>query len=291
MPETVDALTMYSCGASINMAQFGMERSPSVKLSRTSIPSRPMFKYAGKEESLKSEYLKKISTDLKFDEAVVKDRCFHMLPYDEKYLWEAVNPTDIVPLPPKPRFPVGRHNSHGRDLRHMPCHLNHNKRQHLKPLQKDVATKALQLHKQAVHETPKLTASIDHVKDSEEYQGESVFLTENTENNSESRIPSLPPRKQDAYAIQQSVKDSKPVKKHEWDAYLLSNLSKNTANWIVHTRMSPTEEKSRLTNLLHDWHGEPDHIDLVRDDISDGELDEEKEVKKQKKKWKTKEAT
>jgi hypothetical protein len=59
---------------------------PPKKPAHTSI----VFRSFSEPEPVDRKYLKKISSDLHFEEDVVKDRCYHMLPYDEKYLYEAL---------------------------------------------------------------------------------------------------------------------------------------------------------------------------------------------------------
>lgn len=92
-----------------------------------------------------------LTTNLTFSEDVVKDRCFHMLPYDEKYMYEAFDATGLVPYPARTKYPVGRHNTRGPDIRHMPCSLKRTKPK-LKPMEKKVMERALQMHIEAAKE-------------------------------------------------------------------------------------------------------------------------------------------
>ena len=82
--------------------------------------------------------------------------------------------------------------------------------------------------------------------------------------------------------------------KNDWDDHLMSRLSKLTANWIVHEKLTePDTQKEKLTARLESWYGKPTHTDLVREQASDEEEDEEEKKKEQKpkRKWKKKEAS
>lgn len=49
-------------------------------------------------------YLQRISSDISFSEDVVRDRSFHLLPYDKKYLKEVFDTSDIVSSQPRKRY-------------------------------------------------------------------------------------------------------------------------------------------------------------------------------------------
>lgn len=49
--------------------------------------------------------------------------------------------------------------------------------------------------------------------------------------------------------------------------------------------------RQKLENLLKRWYGVPEHTDLVREDMSDNEVEPEEDEKVPKKKWTKKEAT
>ena len=102
---------------------------------------------------VEDRYIKKISADLRFSEEVVKEKCFHMLPYDEKYFWEALDIGDLIVKPPAgklfDRCGGGRHNNRGPDIRHAPCLISNSKKS-LRPMKSDIVQKAILLHQQAV---------------------------------------------------------------------------------------------------------------------------------------------
>lgn len=79
--------SLFPCAAGVTMPLFGLDDvemrkhlgKPAASLlsfQSVTVDSRPVDR----------RYLKKISNGMTFDESVVKERCFHMLPYDSKYL-------------------------------------------------------------------------------------------------------------------------------------------------------------------------------------------------------------
>lgn len=77
--------------------------------------------------------------------------------------------------------------------------------------------------------------------------------------------------------------------KQEWDAYLISQLSKLTAQWLVHNRIPPSKDKEELTKMLEKWYGIPNSTDLIEEDMSDAEIDAltvKTKQSKPKAKWK-----
>ena len=103
-----------------------------------------------------------------FNEDVLKERCFHLLPYNTKYLTETLDPGPLVPIPPKANKVQGRHDMRGEDKRHMPCHIK--------------ATKSLKpIRKKSLH---KILPSIKNVT---EDQNEEKVQLESTEKGGESK--------------------------------------------------------------------------------------------------------
>ena len=145
-------------------------------------------------------YLRQVSTGLSFTEDVVKERSYSSLPYDKKYLLEALDISHIVTPPSKSRRLLGRHNPSLSVKRHLSCNL--------KPLGKKVAIKAAKLHEDVVHRV----ASGRRKDEEEEEEISSVFLTD---------------------------VDVDRGKKDEWDKHLVAILSQPTAEWIVHRHLTP----------------------------------------------------
>ena len=294
---------VFPCAARVTMPQLGSEDSDirdGLKSGKYA-PDTIVLKSSGQLEGpVGREYLKKVATGLSFEEDVVRERCFHALPYDEKYMFEAFDIGDLVPVPPKTKVPVGRHNARV-DVRHMPCNLTKSSKSHLKPLKRRITIRAKQMHMEAVkreemRESLKKKAiegtkqgDIGEPSTSSETSlepTESFFLTETkVEPESKSEV------KEETKVIRQM---EAPLSKHgnDWDAYLMSIISSNTASWIVYERTpAGSQDREKLETLLKKWYGEPEHTDLVRDETSDNELDaDEQEEKKPKKKWKKKEA-
>lgn len=217
-------------------------------------------------------YIKKISTDIVFSEDVVRDRCFHMLPYDEKYFYEALDIGTLISVPQKSGIPLSRHNSRLPLSKHLPCHL----------------TKS-STHLKSVSHKKRLKIEDTEYKLSE---GRSTKLS--VEEDTPQRSPIFMTESEDTGDVDKGAKSTtkpEPKSKHGWDTYLMSMLSSNTAHWIVHKRISPSEEQSRLNSLLVQWYGQPEHTDLIREDMSEKEFDlPSPHDKVQKKTWKKSEA-
>lgn len=265
---------LFSCAARVKIPQLGAEDSqlslqlPPKKPAQTSI----VFRSFSHPEPVDRRYLKKISSDLHFGEDVVKDRCFHMLPYDEKYLFEALSLDGIVEAPEKAKIPPGRHDSRGTDNRHMPCNLTKSTKSHLKPLKRKIMEKAKQMHddaiqKAAIDEEKRKAEAIPEEEEEIEVK-QSFFITEPQlqppQPSSVRYIPPAPhwelPKKKQARPDKKEVKvqpkpkpstksvisrvsKGRPIapeekKEDDWDAYVLSKLSKNIAQKLVRDRKS-----------------------------------------------------
>ena len=272
---------LFPCAARVKMPQMGSEES-SLKLTQNTsqfIPDRIVFKTAGEpNDPISRDYLSKVSTGLQFEEEVVKERCFHALPYDEKYMYEAFDISDLVSMPQKTRMPIGRHNPRGEDTRHMPCNLTKSTKSHLKPLKRQITQRAQQMHFEAVKReelreiqrriVEKEQALVEDVKEEEEAEEEEeeegertgVFITEPIPAKSKKRVELKEPEKpveppETTRSTKMTIRsksytrtaaellaedEEKAVKKekfgNEWDAYVMSLLSTNTANWIVYEK-------------------------------------------------------
>ncbi len=101
--------------------------------------------------SASKDLIRNVSVGLSFSEDVVRDRCFHTLPFSNKYFHEALDVSELIPdaRPPGKRLSGGRHNASGTDRRHMPC-IEKPGSHRLAPLKGPVAKKASQLHQEAV---------------------------------------------------------------------------------------------------------------------------------------------
>ncbi|XP_052225265.1 HEAT repeat-containing protein 4-like isoform X2 [Dreissena polymorpha] len=340
---------LFPCAAGVKMPQIGSEDSDLKLGQKTSryAPDAIVFRTTDdSKDPINKEYLKKVSFDLNFEEEVVKERCFHALPYDEKYMYEAFDVGDLVKLPIKTKFPVGRHNARGGDNRHMPCYLTKSTKSHLKPLRRKITERAQQMHIEALkreqlreiqqriiekHRALERGEPIaeDTIKESLEEEQEpregGFFLTE-TKPSKTSRVeldkadkpsktaedkakdkkslsvprPSIgrssasKSHSRTAAEIQAEDEDKKEKKKSQgnnWDAYVISLLSMNTANHLVYEKTAPgTAMREKLENMVKEWYGVPEHTDLIREEISDSEEEEEK-AKIPKKKWRKKETT
>ncbi|ESP00441.1 hypothetical protein LOTGIDRAFT_238549 [Lottia gigantea] len=297
--EGVSAPLHFPCAAHVKMPQIGSDESDitvvkSNVLHHNSMSSiqRSQYSDMGEKQVLLrpfgKTYIKDICGDLSFTEDVVRDRCFHMLPYSDKYFYEALDVSSLIPKQPKRNILIGRHNTSGSDKRHMPCIPT--KTQYLKPLRKKISDKALEMHQEAVEKQRSESQASLNTLDS---QDDPVFLTE--VDDKQSKSTKLPKINKDKHVELSHEAEEGNEKKHDWDAYLMSIISPLTANWIVHQKMTGvggvTSEKEELSKLLEGWYGKPEHTDLIRDDISDTDPVTTPTAEKHKKKvWKKEES-
>lgn len=156
-------------------------------------------------------YLKKISTGFSFSDDVVLSRAPHTRPYQEKEAQKVFKAGGVVKLKPKVASGLtGRHDPRGSIRRHVPCHLKGPRK--LKPLKKHLTT--------------------EKGKDSKD-----------------STAISLAEVKLIAKAGKLDDQIPREISRHGWDEYVLSSLSKTTADWIVSEHISGVE-KERLTGFL-----------------------------------------
>lgn len=129
MAERVKAPLLFPCASRVHMPHVGdddsllrQRRASSNDFSSgfvTPVYRTPMCVTPDVNE----EYVKKISTDLSFGEEVVRDRCFHLLPYSDKYFKEALDISNLIAASPKTSKPMGRYNNRIADKKHLPCHI------------------------------------------------------------------------------------------------------------------------------------------------------------------------
>jgi len=323
--------SLFACADKVKIPQLGSEdtgTSFDIKLKRFGrAPTNVVFKSGQvKPEPIPKNYLKKISTDISFDEDVIKERCFHMLPYDEKYLYEALSPGGLVPEPPKMKIPPGRHNARKTDVRHMPCNLTATSKPQLKPLKRRIMEKAMQMRKDALMKT-ELAEALERERLHRQEMGASVFLTEvgvdstmkargekkdsvlkktrtptDEKTKPESEPGSIAQHDLEERSVISPTKSTSEKKKfvdipdrpiltekdYDWDGFVLSELSYNTASWLVYDKMSPSEDQQKFQIMLEGWYGKQDPTRMFRDELEKQNKDEEK---KPKKKWKKKEAS
>lgn len=90
---------MYSTTPKVNMPQFGSEVAPEPTETKSYIQTPDTFQ---KTNSATRKQIKDISfIGIKFEESVVRERCFDALPYDPKYLNEVLDSSQIITPKPK----------------------------------------------------------------------------------------------------------------------------------------------------------------------------------------------
>ena len=197
--ETMSTPSLFPCADKVKIPQIGAEEKEStldLRLQKTPLAPLPVSTRASLYKQ--KNYLRRISSDLVFGEDVVRDRCFHMLPYDDKYLYEALDPTDLVDLPPRMKIPPGRHNARHSDVRHMPCNLTISKKPHLKPLKRKIMEKAMEMQRESLRKA----SILQQLKEAEmdDTDGVGFFLTElkagakksKQQGQSKTTVPTLP---------------------------------------------------------------------------------------------------
>ncbi|XP_055874149.1 HEAT repeat-containing protein 4-like [Biomphalaria glabrata] len=244
------------------------------------------------------KYVNMLSSDIKFSQDVVEDRCLFMMPYSNKYFEDIFKPGDVISRRPISRSRNNQHFSTTTSKQNSMLQI-------LPPLHKDVKDKATQMHKKALISAQNSKNS--KLSDEPSTDNESFFITACSDQQLNKRSQNCKkvlqssdwqdslntnkdqPEKHcnpDKLNSSQSLVSEKKSKQHkeDWDDYLLTGLSELTANWIVHTRLPPDRQKEKLSSLLESWYGPPTHTDLVREELSDGE-EETDQMEKPKRKW------
>lgn len=112
----VDGVKLLHVGA--DKAQVKVPYQP-----QTDSLERYMPLSKNKSLDVSKSYLRKVCEGFSFSEDVVKERCFHAVPYDQKYLYEALDASDILLQQKMVKNVTGRYNTRGSDNRHLPCNL------------------------------------------------------------------------------------------------------------------------------------------------------------------------
>ena len=273
--------SLFPCANRVKMPQFGSDET-NIKPKRMFKAERTFLRSSSLPPDAKNNFVKRISTGLSFSEDVVKERCFHLLPYSEKYFHEALDYTNLIPRPPKAIVAPGRHNMRGADKRHLPCHIKKRTHHQLKPMKRQILERAAEMN-------PKTDPSDKENKHNGQDSKDSFFMTETEHIPSVTPTGSPPPP---AWAADRPMTKPKGIDKKEWDAYLMSLLSQSTAQWIVKGRMSPGEQQHELEELLTVRYGpldKDDEVELIKDNISEADFDAK--VEETKKKWRKGEET
>ena len=144
---------MFPCASRVTMPQVGNDeralmlhtpRPPSTESTKIAVQTKPTLAAA----TVSKDYIKKISADITFSDEVIEDRCRHLMPYSDKYFYDALDISDIVVPPPKAKFTMVRHNKRGEDRRHQPCHIKSRVPYKLKPMKRKILDKAAEMHKE-----------------------------------------------------------------------------------------------------------------------------------------------
>nr|XP_022342534.1 HEAT repeat-containing protein 4-like isoform X1 [Crassostrea virginica] len=315
--DRVKTPALFPCAAKVKIPQLGSEETDfELKLSHKPAPTSVIFKSFQAPEPVHKSYLKRISADLSFSEDVVHDRCFHMVPYDRKYLYQALDPYDIVSPSPVAKIPPGRHDARGMDQRHMPCHLTKSYKPQLKPLKRKIMERAREMHKAVMAQSQEtetevssedsffMTEVCGQPPDSAQKEVQKSVLKEKKQVKSmKDMSKKRSPRK--TVSDQSSMNSERETQEawekfcrenYDWDAYTLSKVSSHMAKWVVLEKMPDGAERDRLKKLVEAWYGRQDSSDLLLESLGELKKEEpaqrkEEEEKKTVKKWKKPEST
>lgn len=184
---------------------------------------------------------------LQFGEDVLREHCFHLLPYDPKYLKAVTDPAGLLYAKGRPGANKNqaslRYKAILKSTRPVPAKLDPLVIKKNKPAtaESQFADKETQENRQVC---PKPLV--------EDVETQGVFLTED---------------------LSEAVKTpSSGIQPSQWDEYVMSNLSENTAHWIVRGKMSPGNHRDRMVRFLEMRYGpmnEDAGKELVEDSLSE----------------------
>lgn len=217
-------------------------------------------------------FVKSVSTDIRFEKDVVRERCSHKLPFREhtfKNLYDSSGFTSLLPKGVSDY--AGRFDSRGY-IRKMPSHLKkiHYPDSRKKKVKEDLALCDL-TEKASAKALPRV---------------ESIFLTEivgkpgsgaskrRSAKKESSKSASLHP------PSESSIGDGAG-----WDEYLLDLMSKDTAHWIVYESLSSGIQKEKLNCFLRKKYGvNVSNTNIVRADVEETDLNAIRKIKDEEKK-------
>ncbi|XP_030842195.1 HEAT repeat-containing protein 4 isoform X2 [Strongylocentrotus purpuratus] len=250
----IDSLSrplLFPCADRVKVPQVGSDESKLKSHFSFLSQSLPPTRTQDAQGKIHQDYVKKISTDLLFSEAVIRKHAAHTLPYNKVDLNGTFDSKGIVKKKPLKKIgSVGRHTQHGYEKKHTPCHITTVSEHKLKPLQPKKKKIIPDRDDEIVSEAGTVL------------KGKNAFLTETEQENE---------LEEDAEINSDSQQNTKtrPKESENWDSHVLMNLSKATARWIVNERTPQGPQKDRLTKLLVEKFGEASQLDtLIRDDTS-----------------------
>nr|XP_054766389.1 HEAT repeat-containing protein 4-like isoform X2 [Lytechinus pictus] len=242
---------LFPCADRVKVPQVGSDESKLKSQFSFLSQSLPPTRTQDAQGKIHHDYVKKISADLLFSEAVIRKHAAHTLPYNKVDLKGTFDSKGIVKKKPLKKIgTVGRHNQRGYEKKHAPCHITTVSEHKLKPLQPKKKKIIPDRDDEIVSEAGTVL------------KGKNAFLTETEQENE---------LEEEVEINTDSQHDSKTRTKESqnWDSHVLMNLSKATARWIVNERTPQGPQKDRLTKLLVEKFGESSQLDtLIRDDTS-----------------------
>ena len=266
---------MFACGQNVMMPSVGADDR--VLTPRVMTTKHPEVTTRKQCSGVNKSYVKKISADILFSEDVVRERGFHTLPYKSSLLDEVLDFSDIISLSPKSTLtPGGRYNNRISRVNHMPCHLEKRGVHKLKPIKRKILDKAAEMQQQTQQagrreqESESLADDALPDKEGDEEDVEVMSSLSVSPRNKSSQIKVKSGQSSEVSSEMSEEYVTPPKLQHEWDEYLLSILSVNTAQWIVTQSVPAGPHSDRLTNLLLEQHGQlAEEAELIPDNVSE----------------------
>ena len=245
---------LFPCADRVKIPQVGSDETRVKSHFNFLSQSLPPTRTEDVQGKIHENYVKKISADLLFSEAVIRKHAAHTLPYSKEDLKGTFDASGVVKRKPIKKIGVvGRHNQRGNEKKHAPCHITTVSEHKLKPLQRK--------KKIIPDRDDEIVSEVGTV-----IKGKDTFLTQLPQEDDDDK-------NEEIQAVWSQGSKVRPKEAENWDSHVLMNLSKATARWIVNERTPLGPQKDRLTKLLVEKYGETSHLDtLIRDDTSVSEM-------------------
>lgn len=245
---------LFPCADRVKVPQVGSDETRVKNKFTYLTQSLPPTRTQDAQGKIHEDFVKKISSDLLFSEAVVRKHAAHTLSYDKIDLKGTFDSSGIVKRRPIKKIGiVGRHNQRGNEKKHAPCHITTVSEHRLKPLQQQKKKKK----KIIPDRDDEILSEVGTV-----IKGKETFLTQSAEVDEADADAEVE-------AVGQQGSKTRPKELENWDSHVLMGLSKATARWIVNERTPQGPQKDRLTRLLVEKFGDSGQNDtLIRDDTS-----------------------
>lgn len=251
--------SLFACAHKVSVIEVGADAAElTSQLQKVMPPLRKRkLRSDDAERTLSSKFLGSIGSELTFDEASIRMMAPYMLPYNEQSIYEAFDTAEFLSKTDKaPAIPGGRFNARGSDNRHLSCRFKNTTTHRLKPIKRQIMKRAMEMQKRALADAEaksaaaKEKANVIQASDEEEDDSRTFITSGKGANTSVAQGGS-----------------------NQWDEYLVSILSKPTAQWVVSQKTSQQDPRFKaLNDAMLARHGAPTTTELVEDEASDSEV-------------------